>query len=119
MEINFLHKIEDTTNTSHLLWDRLTMKDMDILFHALSIVFMVETSQYLKIQAEERLVQLLSKSMVSKKFANLCKFGKEYGSDHCNLLFLHESSLQVCFMVKYFCKNMDYCQCFSQIVFGF
>jgi len=51
MEINFLHKIEDTTNTSHLLWDWLTVKDIDILFHALSIVFMVQTSQYLKIQA--------------------------------------------------------------------
>jgi len=50
MEINFLHKIEDKTNTSHL-WDWLTVKDTDILFHALSIVFMVQTSQYLKIQA--------------------------------------------------------------------
>jgi len=32
------------------------MKDMDILFTALSIVFMVQTSQYLQMQAEEKLV---------------------------------------------------------------
>jgi len=38
-----------------------------------------------------------------QKFANLCKFGKEYWwtqdclnwSDHCSLLFLHESMLQI------------------------
>ena len=42
--------------------------------------------------------------MVSKKFANLYKFGKHYRwptqdclswSDHCNLLFLHESMLWI------------------------
>ena len=42
--------------------------------------------------------------MVSKKFANLCKFGKYYPwpaqdclnwSDRCNLLFLHESMLWI------------------------
>jgi len=49
------HKSESTTNTSRL-WYWPTVKDMDILFHALSIVFMVQTSQYLQVQAEERLV---------------------------------------------------------------
>jgi len=44
METNFLHKCESTANTSHLLWDWSTVKDMDILFLALSIVFMVQTS---------------------------------------------------------------------------
>jgi len=54
---------------------------MDIIFHvlfciALSIVFMAQTSQYLQMWTEEMLIEFLSKSMVSKKFANLCKFGK-------------------------------------------
>jgi len=53
MEINFLHKTESTTNTNHLC-DWPTVKDMDILFDALSIFFMVQTSQYLQRQAEER-----------------------------------------------------------------
>jgi len=56
MEINFLQKSESTTITSHLLWDSSTVKDMDILFHALSIAFMVQTIKYLQMQAEERLV---------------------------------------------------------------
>ena len=56
MEINFLHISESTTITSHLLWDWPTVKDMDILFHALSIVLMVQTRKYLQMQAEERLV---------------------------------------------------------------
>jgi len=47
MEINFLHNIKSTINTSRL-WDWPTVKDMDILFYALSIVFMVQTSQYLQ-----------------------------------------------------------------------
>jgi len=55
MEI-FLHKIESTTNTSRLLWDRPTLKDMDILFYALGMVFMVQAIQYLQMQAEEKLV---------------------------------------------------------------
>jgi len=37
MNINFLHKTDSTTITSRLLWDWSTVKDMDILFHALSI----------------------------------------------------------------------------------
>jgi len=49
---------------------------MDIVFSALSVVFMVQTSQYLQMQAEERLASFLSKSIVSKTFANCCKFGK-------------------------------------------
>jgi len=68
MEINFLHKCESTTITSRLLWDWPTVKDMGILFHVLSIAFMVQTRKYLQMQAEERLVQFLSESMVSKKF---------------------------------------------------
>jgi len=56
IEINFLHISESTTITSHLLWDWPTVKDMDILFHALSIVLMVQTRKYLQMQAEERLV---------------------------------------------------------------
>jgi len=55
MEINFLHKIESTTNASRL-WDWPTVQDMDILFCVSSIVFMVQTSQYLQMQAEERVV---------------------------------------------------------------
>jgi len=35
VEINFLHKIESATNTSCLLWDCPTVKDMDTLFSAL------------------------------------------------------------------------------------
>ena len=46
MEINFLHKSESTTITSRLLWNWPTLKDMDILFHALSIAFMVQTRKY-------------------------------------------------------------------------
>jgi len=38
---------------------------------------MVQISQYLQMQAEEKLVKFLSECMMSKKFANLCKFGKE------------------------------------------
>jgi len=34
-------------NTSSLLWDWPTVKDMDILFYALGIVFMIQTNQYL------------------------------------------------------------------------
>ena len=56
MEIYFLHKSESATNTSRLLWDWRIVKDMDILFHAISIVFMVQTSQNLQMQAEEKLV---------------------------------------------------------------
>ena len=55
VEINFLHKIESTTNASRL-WDWPTVQDMDILFCVSSIVFMVQTSQYLQMQAEERVV---------------------------------------------------------------
>jgi len=55
MEINFLHKSESTTITSRL-WDWPTVKDMDILFHALSIAFMVQTRKFLPMQAEKRLV---------------------------------------------------------------
>jgi len=32
------------------------VKDMDILFHALSIAFMVQTRKYIQMQAEEGLV---------------------------------------------------------------
>jgi len=46
MEINFSHKIETTSNTSCLLWDWPSVKDMDILIYALSIAFRVQTSQY-------------------------------------------------------------------------
>jgi len=56
MELNFLHKSESTTIASRLLWDSPTVKDMDIIFHALSIAFMVQTRKYLQMQAEERLV---------------------------------------------------------------
>jgi len=56
MEINFLHKSESTTFTSRLLWVWPTVKDLDILFHALSIAFMVQTRKYLQMQAVERLV---------------------------------------------------------------
>ena len=56
LEINFMHKSESTTITSRLLWYGPTVKDMDILFHALSIAFMVQTRKYLHMQAEERLV---------------------------------------------------------------
>jgi len=56
MEINFLHKSENTTITSRLLWDWPTVEDMDILFHALSIAFMIQTRKYSQMQAEERLV---------------------------------------------------------------
>jgi len=56
MKINFLHGSESTTITSCLLWDWPTVKDMDILFHALSIAFMVQTRKYLQVQAEEGLV---------------------------------------------------------------
>jgi len=38
------------------MWDWPTVKDMDIIFYVLSIVFMVQTSQYSQMQAEERLV---------------------------------------------------------------
>ena len=55
MKINFLHGSESTTITS-CLWDWPTVKDMDILFHALSIAFMVQTRKYLQVQAEEGLV---------------------------------------------------------------
>jgi len=58
VEINFLHKIVSATNTSHLLWDWPTVKEMGDLFSALYkwIVFMVQASQYLQMQAEESLV---------------------------------------------------------------
>jgi len=56
MEMNFLHKIVSTTNTSDLLWDWPTVKYMDILFCALSIIFMFQISQHLQMQAEEKLV---------------------------------------------------------------
>ena len=55
MEKNFSHRSENTTITSRLLWDSPTVKDMDILFHALSIAFMVQTRKYLQMQAEESL----------------------------------------------------------------
>ena len=55
VEINFLYKSESTTITSRL-WDWPTAKDMDILFHTLSIAFMAQTRKYLQMQAEERLV---------------------------------------------------------------
>jgi len=42
--------------TSCLLWDWPTVKDMVILPAFISIVFMVQTSQYLHMQTEERLV---------------------------------------------------------------
>ena len=38
---------------------------------------MIQTSQYLQMQAEERVVYFLTESIVSIKFANLCKLGKE------------------------------------------
>jgi len=77
-EMNFLHKIESTTNTSCLLWGWPTVKGMDILFSAFyKYCYMVQTSQYLQMQAEETLAQFLGESMVSM-FANLCKFAKEY-----------------------------------------
>jgi len=50
---------------------------MDVLFSALSIVFLVQISQYLQMQAEESL-QFLNESTVSNEFANLCKFWKEH-----------------------------------------
>jgi len=55
MEINFLHKSESATITCRLFWDWPTVKDMGILFHALSIAFMVQTRKYLQMQAEESL----------------------------------------------------------------
>jgi len=55
MEINVLHKSERAIIASRL-WNWPTVKDMDILFHALSIAFMVQTRKYLQMQAEERLV---------------------------------------------------------------
>ena len=57
MELNLLHKSESTTTTiTSRLWDSPTVKEMDILFHALSIALMVQTRKYLQMQAEERLV---------------------------------------------------------------
>ena len=55
MKINFLHQSESTSITSRL-WDWPTVKDMDTLFHALSMAFMVQTRKYFQMQAEERLV---------------------------------------------------------------
>ena len=50
----FFHVSESTTITSRL-WDWPTVKDMDILFRALSIAVMLQTRKYLQMQAEERL----------------------------------------------------------------
>jgi len=54
--MNLFHKIKSITNKTCLLWDWPTVKDMDIIFYVLSIVFIVQTSQYLQMLAEERLV---------------------------------------------------------------